>query len=113
MPFPKGNNKQTNFLHALAGDKKKGIMPPSQALAAPMAGGINPIMPAVPGPNPMINPAPIPVQHMPQPAMPRMQPQTSLHPTAVPSLPGTPQLPKFGKTRNSLRGNPFIKSNKI
>jgi hypothetical protein len=117
MPFPKGNNKQLNFLHALQSDKAKGVTPPiSQSLAAP---AVKPLMPVVPpGPAPMIKPNPMPVTHMAQPAgpmaakPPMMAPKPPINPMAAPGLPAMGNLPKFGKTRSSLRGSPFNKSNK-
>jgi hypothetical protein len=118
------SQKQLNFLHSLAGDKKKagGPITPASLMAAPMAGGVKPMMPAAPGPAPMMNPAPVAVTHMPQPAAPRlmppgakppmMPPRPPMNPVAAPSLPAGGNLPKFGKMRNSLRGSPFNKSNK-
>lgn len=116
-------NKKRRFLFALDADKKKGIQPPSQTLAAPMAGGVKPMMPAAPGPAPMPNTAPVPVTHMPMPAGPKITPQSlmatramaskpSMNPVAAPGLPAMGNLPKFGKMRNSLKGGPYKKSNK-
>jgi len=117
MPFTPKSNKQQNFLRALKGDQTKGLPPVAGPMAAPMAGGMKPPM-APPAANPILappmrNPMPIPVQHMPQPAAPKLMPPSApMNPVAAPSLPGNAQLPKFGKMKNSLKKGPFNKSNK-
>src|ERR1700722_9525275 len=101
------SQKQMNFLHSLAGDQKKagGPITPASLMMSPMAGGAKSMMPTAPGPNPSINPAPVPVTHIPQPAAPKfMPPKAPISPMAAPNLPATGNLPKFGKMRNSLKG---------
>jgi hypothetical protein len=116
MAFQPKSPKQMNYLHSLAGDKKKsgGPITPASLLAAPIASAPRPVMPvAPPGPAPMVKPMPVAVTHTPQAPMPKMMPpQAPMNPMAAPSLPSTGNLPKFGKMRNSLRGSPFNKSNK-
>lgn len=110
------SSKQANFLHALKGDKAKGMMP-SQALATPMAGGVIPKIPVSPSVAPaMMPPKPMAMTHMPQPAAPKLMPP-GVPPMApkmpmgsnVPALGGGAKLPKFAKTRNSLKSGPFKK----
>jgi len=116
MPFPKGNNKQLNYLHALQGDKTKGLPPVAGSMVAPMAGGLKPPM-APPSVNPIMKlpmpPNPMAMTHMPQPAAPRLIPPTpQAQPMGNPNVPGlggAPKLPKFGKMRNSLKSGPFKK----
>lgn len=94
MAFPR-SGKQANFLHALDSDKQKGIGNP-QMNSSSMS---NPSM------NLQSNQSPMGIKHMPQPKMPNLKHiGQQLNPVAVPSLPGLAKLPKFGKMRNSLKG---------
>lgn len=87
--------KQLNFLHALQSDQKN----PSQI--KPLGMGLNkPVSSQIQ--NPMINQRPIPVTHIPQPMGPKIMP--SQNSVSVPSLPSLNKMPRFGKMRNSLKG---------
>lgn len=100
------SSKQINFLHALTSDKKKGMDPLSSPMISKMPmNGIKPPMNPNPMVKPMSNPVPVGLMHMPQPAAPRLiPPPNQMNPIAAPSLPGMDKMPKFGKMKNSLKG---------
>jgi hypothetical protein len=117
MPFMPKSGKQANFLHALKGDQTKGLPPVAAPMSPPMAGGLkSPMAPPMAPPigNPMMKPPmpinPVAAPHIAPPPMPNLRPpmQPMGNPN-VPALPNMGKLPKFAKTRNSLKGGPFKK----
>lgn len=89
------SSRQLNFLHALNSDKQKGMQSPN--MGAPISSSLMS--------NPMLNSAPVPIKHISQPAAPSfMPPSQHMNNTGVPSLPGLNKMPKFGRMKNSLKG---------